>query len=256
MIPINGDGWRVKRMDFAPTATDVEVKNWVTNQYNLPNASVKSLLIIGHLAIPYSGNYAPDGHAERIGAQPADVFYADIDGNWTDESVTTNNTGLIYTPNIPDDGYWDQNAIPSQAEIEVGRIDLFNMTGFTLSDADLIKQYLNKNHAYRHKITTPQQRALINTHLDNQLPATSAVGWRSFSPIVGSQYHQTNTLYTHAHTFILLLIPPPPPHYSHIISPLLPSPPPFHLFSISQYCKTERQKTPLTTNSPNCIKDW
>ncbi len=186
MSDLIGDGWRVKRMDFAPTATDVEVKNWVTNQYNLPNASVKSLLIIGHLAIPYSGNYAPDGHAERIGAQPADVFYADIDGNWTDESVTTNNTGLIYTPNIPDDGYWDQNAIPSQAEIEVGRIDLFNMTGFALSEADLIKQYLNKNHAYRHKITFPEQRALINTHLDNQLPATSAVGWRSFSPIVGS----------------------------------------------------------------------
>lgn len=180
------DGWRVARQDFAPDVTDVVVKNWVSSQYYTPNANVKSLLIIGHLAIPYSGNYAPDGHAERIGAQPADVFYADIDGNWTDASVVTNNTGMIYTPNTVGDGYWDQSALPSAAEIEVGRIDMFNMTGFALSEPDLIKQYLNKNHAYRYKITQPQQRALINTHLDNQLPATSAVAWRSFAPIVGS----------------------------------------------------------------------
>ncbi|MBK9985237.1 MAG: hypothetical protein IPP15_23305 [Saprospiraceae bacterium] len=181
-----GDGWKVVQKNFASVTKDSIVKNWVISQYNLPGANVKSLLIIGHFAIPYSGNFAPDGHAERIGAQPADVYYADIDGSWTDNTVATNNTGNIYTPNIPNDGNWDQSVIPSSAELQVGRIDMHSMTGFALSEVDLIRQYLNKNHAYRHKIINPARRALLNSHLDNSLPPTSAVAWRSFAPMLGS----------------------------------------------------------------------
>ncbi|MGB4846282.1 MAG: YCF48-related protein, partial [Saprospiraceae bacterium] len=181
-----GDGWKVIQHNFASASKDTTIKNWLISQYNLPGANVKSLLLIGHFAIPYSGNFAPDGHAERIGAQPADVYYADIDGSWTDNTVATNNTGNIYTPNVPNDGNWDQSVIPSSAELEVGRIDMHSMTGFALSEVDLIKQYLNKNHAYRHKIINPARRALLNSHLDNSLPSTSAVAWRSFAPMLGS----------------------------------------------------------------------
>ncbi len=181
-----GDGWKVIRHDFPATAKDTTIKNWVIDTYTQPGAMVKSLLIIGHFAIPYSGNYAPDGHTERIGAQPADVFYADIDGTWTDNTVTTNNTGLIYTPNVPNDGRWDQSVIPSPAELEVGRIDMRSMTGFPLSEVELTRQYLNKNHAFRHKIINPARRALLNTHIDNGLPQTSSVAWRSFAPMLGS----------------------------------------------------------------------
>ena len=181
-----GDGWSVILHDFVATTPDSILKNWVVNEYNQPGATVKSLLIIGHLAIPYSGNFAPDGHTERIGAQPADVYYADIDGEWTDYTVMTNNSGQIYTPNDPNDGRWDQSVIPTAAELQVGRIDMHSMTGFALSEVELLRQYLNKNHAYRHKLINPARRALLNTHLDNSLPATSAVAWRSFAPMLGS----------------------------------------------------------------------
>lgn len=180
-----GDGWKVVQHNFPSASIDSIVKKWVISQYNLPGANVKSLLIIGHFAIPYSGNFAPDGHTERIGAQPADVYYADIDGVWTD-TVFVYNTGNIYTHNIPNDGNWDQSVIPSSAELQVGRIDMHSMTGFALSEDDLIKQYLNKNHAYRHKIINPERRALLNTHLDNSIPFSSAVAWRSFAPMLGS----------------------------------------------------------------------
>jgi hypothetical protein len=181
-----GDGWKVIQKNFAPTTKDTAVKNWVVNEYNKAGANVKSLLIIGHFAIPYSGNFAPDGHSERIGAQPADVYYADIDGIWTDNTVTTTTTGAIYTPNIPNDGKWDQSTIPSSAELQVGRIDMYNMTGFALSEVNLLKQYLNKNHSYRHRNINPSRRALLNSHLDNSLPSTSAAAWRSFAPMLGS----------------------------------------------------------------------
>ena len=181
-----GDGWHVLRQDFAASTEDTILKSWVTDIYNQPGADVTALLIIGHFAIPYSGNFAPDGHAERVGAQPADVFFADMDGVWTDSIVMTNNSGAIYTPNIPNDGNWDQSTIPSSVEIEVGRIDMHSMTGFPLSEIELTRQYLVKNHAYRHKILNPARRALLNTHLDNSIPQTSAVAWRSFAPMFGN----------------------------------------------------------------------
>ena len=184
-----GDGWKVIQKNFDPTTKDTAVKNWVISEYNKPGANVRSLLLIGHFAIPYSGNFAPDGHAERMGAQPADVYYADIDGAWTDNTVTTTTTGTIYTPNLPGDGRWDQSTIPSPVELQVGRIDMYNMTGFALSEADLIKQYLNKNHAYRHKIINPARRAFINTVLDNSLFSTSAVAWRSFCSYAWQQQY-------------------------------------------------------------------
>jgi|GEM_PF-1465637 len=180
-----GDGWKVVVQDFPTSSTDLVVKNWVLSQYNIPSSNVQALLIIGHFAIPYSGNYAPDGHSERVGAQPADVFYADMDGLWTDNTVITTNTGNIYNPNILNDGVWDQSSIPSAVELQVGRIDAYNMTGFALSEADLLKQYLDKDHAFRHKETNPARKGLINPHLDSGLPSTSAVGWRSFSPSLG-----------------------------------------------------------------------
>jgi photosystem II stability/assembly factor-like uncharacterized protein len=183
-----GDGWKVKQKNFAATAKDTSLKNWVVNEYNQGGASVKSLLIIGHFAIPYSGNFAPDGHSERIGAQPADIYYADIDGQWTDNTVTTNNTGNIYTPNVPGDGKWDQSVIPSPVELQVGRIDMHSMTGFNLNEVELIRQYLNKDHSYRHKLINPSAKALLNTHIDGSIPYTSAVAWRSFAPMLGSNH--------------------------------------------------------------------
>lgn len=181
-----GDGWRVRQHDFVSTTNDTTLKNWVISEFNQSGAVVKSLLIIGHFAIPYSGNFAPDGHTERIGAQPADIFYADIDGAWTDSTVTTNNNGFIYTPNEPNDGNWDQSILPSPVELQVGRIDMHSMDGFALSEIELTRQYLNKNHAYRHKLINPARKALLNTHLDNSIPHTSAVAWRSFAPMVGN----------------------------------------------------------------------
>lgn len=183
-----GDGWRVVRQDFAASTADTILKDWVESNYTLPGANVTALLIIGHFAIPYSGNFAPDGHAERVGAQPADVFFADMDGAWTDSIVDTNNSGNIYTPNDPNDGRWDQSTIPSSAELQVGRIDLHTMSGFPLSEIELTRQYLVKNHNYRYKIINPARRALLNTHLDNSIPQTSAVAWRSFAPMFGNSH--------------------------------------------------------------------
>ncbi len=180
-----GDGWQVVRKSFLPTVKDTVIKNFIKQQYSLQGAALKSVILIGSLPVPYSGNFAPDGHAERVGAQPCDAYYADVDGNWTDNTIQTTNTGLIHTPNSPGDGNWDQSTIPSDVELQVGRIDMHNLPVFSLSEKDLLKHYLNKNHRYRHKLMSVLNRSLLFTRADAGLANISAGGWRSQNPMFG-----------------------------------------------------------------------
>lgn len=179
-----GDGWKVIRKSFLPTVKDTAVKNFIKQNYITSN--VKSVLLIGQIPVPYSGNFAPDGHAERVGAQPCDAYYADVDGNWTDNSTQTTNNGTIYTPNTPGDGNWDQSTIPSDVELQVGRIDMRKLPIFSLSEKDLIKHYLNKNHRFRHKLLTASNSGLLFTRADIGIPNISAAGWRSQTSLFGA----------------------------------------------------------------------
>jgi len=185
-LDLIGDGYLVKKMDVDPSIGVTAIKNIITQEYTASSGLLSTVLTVGHFPAPYSGNFAPDGHSERVGAQPADGFYGDVDGVWTDNTVTTSNTGLIYTPNIPGDGKFDQSTFPSDIDLQVGRIDMDKMSGFALAEVDLIKQYLNKNHDFRLKNFDPNYRGLINSTFDILLPTTSAAAWRSFSTMFGS----------------------------------------------------------------------
>ncbi len=190
-----GDGWKVQTQIVSPNQNAAQVKSLITNLYNGTAGNIQSLFLIGNVKVPYSGNYAPDGHTERVGAQPADCFYGDIDGVWTDV-ITVVNSGIIYNTNVPGDGRWDQSQLPSTTEIEVGRIDMHNMGGFGMSEQDLLKQYLDRNHNYRKKNFTTNGNALLNTSMDNSFPNVSAGAWRSFSPMLGAANLQNmNTCY-------------------------------------------------------------
>ena len=63
------------------------------------------------------GNLAPDGHGEHYGAWPADVYYGDVNGAWTDNSVWSTGAAWPRNHNVPGDGKFDQTTIPSQVEL-------------------------------------------------------------------------------------------------------------------------------------------
>ncbi|MDB6040417.1 MAG: hypothetical protein JWM99_4258, partial [Verrucomicrobiales bacterium] len=79
-----GDGWGVIRHDVSRNDSVVSVKNLIRNDYYADPANVKSVFLFGHVPVPYSGDYNADQHKEHQGACPADVYYGDVDGNWTD----------------------------------------------------------------------------------------------------------------------------------------------------------------------------
>jgi len=84
-----GDGWTVVRRDVARNDSVVNVKNLIRSEYSADAANVRALFLFGHVPVPYAGEIEPDGHPEHHGAWPADAYYGDMDGVWTDVVVAS-----------------------------------------------------------------------------------------------------------------------------------------------------------------------
>ncbi len=184
---LEGDGWEVLTSYISTITAVPAVKTQIVNTYNLDPINTKALFLFGHIPVPYSGNLYPDGHTDHYGAWPADVYYGDINGTWTDVSVTSNTISPARTQNIPGDGKFDQFTIPSAVELQVGRVDLYGMTSFTASETQLLKNYLDKDHNYRKKLFTTIKRAVIDDNFGSFFPAGESFassGFKNFGPLV------------------------------------------------------------------------
>ncbi|CAG0975435.1 MAG: T9SS type A sorting domain-containing protein [Bacteroidetes bacterium] len=193
-----GDGWGVIRIPVNQNDVVTAVKAKIVTEYNKDPQNVKTVFLFGRVPIPYSGDIAPDGHVpDHQGAWPADGYYADIDGIWTDNSVNNTGASQVRNQNIPGDGKFDQGGFPGNLELQIARVDMRNLSGFGISETQLLKKYLTKNHAYRHKLFSPVNRALVDDNFTGYAEGFSASGWRIFSTLCGSanivttDYHTT-----------------------------------------------------------------
>ncbi|MBK9015700.1 MAG: hypothetical protein IPM82_17440 [Saprospiraceae bacterium] len=178
-----GDGWKVKRLEVNRNDAVTAVKALIANEFQQV-ADLKMVYLLGHVPLPYSGNFYADGHIENHwGAWPADVFYGEMDGVWTDEIVTNTTATFTRNHNLPGDGKFDQSDIPTAVELAVGRVDLFDMPSFGLSDVELTRRYLNKAHQFKTGQLDVPRRALVDDNLGIALGAPAASGWRNFAPM-------------------------------------------------------------------------
>jgi hypothetical protein len=185
MKDLGADGWAVVRHDVTRTMTDVAVKSLIKTDYTtLPN--VKAVLLAGHIAVPYSGNFNPDAHPDHEGAWPADVFYGDMDGSWTDASINNTVASRVQNKNIPGDGKWDHSGMPSAAELQVSRIDFANMPAFAASEVGMMKSYLTKNHLYKMDSLYISRKAVVDDNFGAfSGEAFAANAWRNFPQMLG-----------------------------------------------------------------------
>ncbi len=181
-----GDGWEIIRHDVSRTLPDVAIKAMIQADY-AANPRVNALFIVGHIAVPYSGYIYPDGHPDHAGAWAADVFYADMDGTWTDNVVNDNGATRPENWNMIGDGKWDQNFLPSSTELEVSRIDFYDMPLFNKTEEEMMITYLNRAHRFKMDSITIAKRALIDENFGNSAEAFSANGWRNFPGFVGRE---------------------------------------------------------------------
>ena len=206
-----GDGWSVIRHDVARTDKVTAVKALIKTDYDAAPNAVTSVFLFGHVPVPRSGDIAPAGHPDvHQGAFPADLYYGDMDGVWTDNSVNDSSGKRLWDPtsapvsywNVPGDGKFDQSYVPpgswdavtkawvpgGQVELQVGRVDLWGLTSFApKTETDLLRQYLDKDHAHRHAITVMPRRALITDRFGAAAGiAYAQSGWRAWSSLFGA----------------------------------------------------------------------
>ena len=178
------DGWLVAMEEVAASDTPPDVKALIVNHYEpgIENA----VFLLGHVPVPYSGNIAPDGHTpDHMGAWPADVYYADVDGAWTDISINVTGATGTRNDNVPGDGKWDQSIIPSDAELMIGRIDFRNLPAFAENEVELLRSYLDKNSAFRNKTYIPERRGLVENNFASFAEGFGQNGWKNFVPLCG-----------------------------------------------------------------------
>lgn len=181
---LEGDGWQVIRHDVSRTAPVTSVKALVTAAYNADPANVKAVFILGHVPVPMSGNLAPDGHGEHYGAWAADVYYGEMNGSWTDNTVNSTTAQWPRNHNVPGDGKFDQSIIPTAVELAVGRVDFFDLPAFTQTETQLTANYLAKLRQWKMKQITAADRAVVDDNFTGFTDAFSQNAWRGFGPLV------------------------------------------------------------------------
>ncbi len=170
-------------------------KSIIDSVYSQDTSALKAVILVGRIAVPYSGNNAWDGHKNHKGAWPSDAYYAVFSDGWTDNTVDYDSALRVQNHNIPGDGKFDQNTIPADVKFAIGRIDFYNLPSFGDSETELLKHYFDKDHAYRFKEHTVSDRVLIDDGFNmysNEAFASDA--WFNFYPYYGPDRIDTGRL--------------------------------------------------------------
>jgi hypothetical protein len=225
-----GDGWTVRYHTSARQSVGFDdetsgaarlaeltaLKSLIASEYTAAPSSTRAVFLLGRLPVPFSGVIVPDGHDETAividnhkGAWPADGYYADIDGVWTD--TTKNYTQTPAVPrrhNVPGDGKFDQNVYPSALELELGRVDLADMTTVPsgVNEATLLQRYLQRDHLFRHNAGRFQdvpRRALIEDQFGVYQDFDQTLQVHTYEPFAASGWRNGIAWFGSANTNLL-----------------------------------------------------
>ncbi len=109
----------------------VDIKNTILSYYNDPNYHVVGAVLVGDLPVPWFYHVNDfDGNPSSF---PCDLYYMDMDGNWTD--ANSDNKYESHTDGVGD----------TAPEIFTGRIDASRVPGVEI---EVLKSYFGKVHRY------------------------------------------------------------------------------------------------------------
>ncbi len=185
LADIQADGWQtqalyIDRNDPVPTVK-AYIKFWAETH---PDNN-QTLLLFGRVPVPYAGFIAPDGHDDHRGAWPCDGFYANLDGIWTDQTLNVTSPPGTRNDNTPGDGKFDNSFFPTAIKLQVGRVDFSNMTAFPESEEQLLRRYLDKDHAWRTGMMPMLEQGLVDNNFPAALDGFGEAGWKNFTPMFG-----------------------------------------------------------------------
>ena len=167
---LEADGWSPSIITVSPNDNSSAVKNQILSLYNSDPSGFKSVLLLGKIPVYRSANIAPDGHDFIPWA--CDSYYGDMNGSWSSPPST----------------------LPSDLELEVGRIDMSGLPSFNQNEVDLIRAYLTKLTSFKRASFIPQKRSLIQNNFDGFRFAEN--GYRTAGNLTGINSITTLPTYT------------------------------------------------------------
>lgn len=192
---LKGENWEVAIQPVSRNMTPTEVKDLIKATNETSKFMLTTLYLIGHVPVPYSGHfstngewYPPDGHTEgsgnHTGAWPADLYYADLDGVWTDATVNYEASAQERNNNRPGDGKFDQTRLISDIDLEIGRVDFYDMPAFAEDEITLIKNYLNRAHLWRTGQLETIDRGLVDDNFKGFIIGNT--GYKAINSLIGT----------------------------------------------------------------------
>lgn len=194
-------------------------------------ADLKSVVLIGHVPVPYSGMTSPDvtvGHEQSLGAWPADIFYTTLstpDSLWTDELEMGTTDAHI---NLVGDGKFDFDSLNQLgygtvyennvfSDVVVGRVDFAMLDNFlgvaqavgakaTVGETTLLARYLEKTHEFKTGAWDVRRKALF----EEAYPFGEYYDPNRLAPNVGLQNVQFGTVSPHEPSLTNYDAPYPP----------------------------------------------
>ena len=185
-MDLTGDGWNTIMEVIEDTSSVATVANTISS-----SGDVDMIYILGQVAYPYSGLYChpdnyevpPDGHHENAGshcgAWIADAYYGCLNGSWTDTDSTTIAARAV-NRNLIGDGKFDNNVIPGEVTVAVGRVDLSRLPAFSETEIELMQHYLGKVHDYKMDRVSYLRLALMENNFASVKEGFSSAAVRDF----------------------------------------------------------------------------
>jgi MYXO-CTERM domain-containing protein len=181
---LRDDGWTVARVAIAASASPPSLRAELQRLGSTHGARLRAAILLGAVPRAFSGNISPDGHPDHRGAWPADAYYADLDGVWTD---TRDFSGTTFNANRAGDGKFDQDTFPSPLELAVGRVDAERMPAFGMTPVELMRRYLRRDHEFRVGAFSPSRRTWVSDSFGYfGGEAFARVAWRDGNAVHGS----------------------------------------------------------------------
>jgi len=184
-LAMRAEGWDVEPVVVEPTDKPEALRATLQALRTRHASRFRAAFLLGSVPRAFSGLINPDGHPDHRGAWPADTYYGDLDGTWTD---TADLGGVGVFVNNSGDGKFDQNKLPSDLDIAVGRVDMRDLPAFAPADElALLTRYLEADIAYRTGAKTYAPRTFVSDNFGYfSGEAFARIAWRDSYSIYGA----------------------------------------------------------------------
>lgn len=186
------DGWNPIAIYCSKDTTVSHVKS-VIDSINT-SSSLDGIYLIGHIPVPYSGSFYPDGHTDHKGAWPTDLYYASDASDWTDYVVNYTNSSRSANSNIVGDGKFDNAEMVGETFCPISRVDFYGLPKVAANETSVLKNYLDKASSYKHGGITVLDKGLIYDNFATFAEGFSFNGHMNFSSLFGDSITKSSLL--------------------------------------------------------------